>query len=316
MKHLVFYRDTIQAFSLGIALASMHVAEYVDAYKFIEVKTPQDISKHLKTMTTDDIAHLEDIHILDVKPGYGKVQDELEYMLNDFAAVPFRGAVWASNYGTLVDGHNIVFVEANSTENILDVYANKLMEQSSYLHIVEPGDNASSYLWAVRGYLTKEYEYITKNDSDLVYAFYKTIGLEGVAPYVNQVSLTKLYPMYKVVIDRYKKQTDSYIARKKHSAGAVIGGMSINVLAADDYKNEIAEELMNDDMPTVVIILEVSPGRTQVTIRTSHVDARDVSSWLIGAENPQGIYNASTVFLNTEITPTMTLNGIKAIKGE
>lgn len=313
MKHLIFYNDTIQAYSMGMTLAGLRVAEYQTAYQLVEVSNPYEIMKYLEQLTEEDIAHLEDIHILNIKPAVGKTQDKLEAELQEFAEYPERAVFWVSNYGQLTEQGNIIFVEGNDNQHILDVYVSAIVNQSSYLNVSNLSSNAQTYFWALRGYLTKTYNSKVTNEAQaqIAYLQYRLLGLSAMIGYVNQASLEETYRMYRAVIDRYQQQTSQYISKKAHSAGAIVKGISINVLTADLYKNEIAEKVSNHSLPTIVLVLEVRPGQTQVTIRTEDVDARKVVSWL--GEEPKGTFNASTVFIDAELTPTVTLDGLKHV---
>mgnify|MGYP000844612709 CR=1 FL=1 len=315
MNHLVFYRDTIQSFSLLSVLAGLRPAEHQSAYHLVEVKNTSDVFNHLMKLTDKDTDHLEDIHIIDVKPGVGKLQDELEAALNYFANVPFRDVFWVSNYGEVIDDSHIHFVTTGSYEHIMDSYLAAIVDQKDHLTIANMSSPSLSFFWSSRAYLTKKYENSTPEEAVILFRLYKLLGINFIFGYFNQAHLMEVYQMYKPMVDRYAQQVSDYIQSKLNSVNLTIDGVTTEILSADLYKNEIAEQLIGETNAKIaIIILEIKHNQTVVTIRTANWDARDVAKWM-GENNAKGIYNATTIFIPAELTPLSTAEAIKQVKG-
>lgn len=79
--------------------------------------------------------------------------------------------------------------------------------------------------------------------------------------------------------------------------------VTLGVVSAENYKNEIAQEMISmSNTDKVVILLLEDKGYTQVTVRTRNVDA--VSIGKLMDESCKGKPNATTVFINMQGSTT------------
>lgn len=312
MKHLVFYTDNIQGFSMGLMQSMINPLEYQGSNIYVKVTNVEQILAYLKTVT--DISHLEAIHILGVSPKVGAVQDELETMLSGFSDVPMRFTYWAANYGEPIVNPSITYIHSEGETTIVDAYVGAILANTARKELSQV---ALSYYWPIRAYLTHDYTNTTKGDSELIKYFHDVYGLEYITSYGFNTSLQEFYITHRMTVDRYKEAVDKYVFKAKYNAvREVIGDTTYAVVAVDSHYNEVADNIMLYETDTAnkiaVIMLTIERNQTKLTIRTHNVDATTVGSMF--SENAKGKYNATTVFLEAQITPQELLSGIKNMK--
>ena len=311
MKQLIFYTDNIQGFSLGMMQSLVQPLEYQGSNQFVHTTNINDIIQYLSNLENAD--HLEGIHILGVTPQQGEAQDTLENMLSNFADVPFRFVFWASDYGTPVVNPNIEMVRSTSG-TIIDAYMQALLAYKDDKNLSE---KALSYYWPLRGYLTHDYAYTSKEETALVNALYEVFGLEYVTTYGYQDTLQGFYNLHKHPLDRFLARQAQLVAKKARNAKlAVIDGVQYQVLATDTNYNEIADKVLTYELETenkvAVLMLTIDRNQTRVTIRTHNIDAVEVGNNFV--DNAQGMFNASTVFIGAQLTPDDLITGLKNMK--
>lgn len=312
MKHLVFYTDNIQGFSMGLMQSTINPLEYQGSNTYVKVANIEQVASYLKSVT--DITHLEAIHILGVSPKIGAVQDELETMLSGFSDVPMRYTYWAANYGEPIVNPNITYIHANGDNTIVDAYVEAILANTTHKELSQV---ALSYYWPIRAYLTHDYANTTKGESELIKYIHEVYGLEYVTSYGFNTTLQEFYNTHRFALDRYKESVDRYVFKAKYNAiREVIGDTTYAVLAVDSHYNEVADNILLYETDTsnkiAVIMLTVERNQTKLTIRTHNVDATTVGSMF--SDNARGKPSATTVFLEAQITPQELLSGIKNMK--
>ena len=312
MKHLVFYTDNIQGFSMGLMQSTINPLEYQGSNVYVKVANVEQVMAYLKTVT--DISYLEAIHILGVSPKVGAVQDELETMLSSFSDVPMRFTYWAANYGESIINPNITYIHSEGETTIVDAYVGAILANTANKELSQV---ALSYYWPIRAYLTHDYTNTTKDESELIKYINEVYGLEYVTSYGFNAKLQEFYNTHRFALDRYKESVDKYVFRAKYNAiREVIDDTTYAILAVDSHYNEVADNILLYETDTAnkiaVIMLTVERSQTKLTIRTHNVDATRIGNMF--SDNAKGKPSATTVFLEAQITPQELLSGIKNMK--
>lgn len=311
MKHLIFYRDIIQSFMLGMVQIGMQPVEYQGSTVYVKANSVEDILAYMSTVSNID--HLEDIHIYNITPKVGEAQDTLEAMLSNFADVPFRFVYWVSDYGEPVIAPNVTYFGSGEATSVDNLFAYLSANTSSTLP-----QASLEYYWASKGYLSHLYENTTKALTEVFEAIYSLYGLEYVASFGSTMSMSEFLRTHKAPIMRYLEKTKNYIDRhiRSKETAVVSGGYRLVTVSAEAHFNELADAIMlleqTEDAKVIVLISTIERNRTRITIRTTNDDALDVGRLLTDTE-VQGKPNATTVFVPEELTPKQILGGLQSM---
>lgn len=220
---------------------------------------------------------------------------------------PFTEVIWANSYGDVPESDNIEYVGAQSDAESVIMNLYRTLQSSTFFASRSPVEDV---VRGVHDYYTGKSIGSENIVGSALVGLYEVFGTYAEELLVNMTVPTLIQNNIEIVKHHLEKQSKYVTSKANHARvtrAEIIGiPVTVAVVSAEQFKNEVAERLMSTASTdaVIVIIMEEFTSDSLFTIRTRNFDALRVAKLI--QPTAGGKFSSASAWGNV-VTATDTL---------